>query len=303
MDVGVIGTGTMGKNHVRVYSELRNVNSLYIYDVNPEIAEKISKQFSAIPCSSAENLLKNVDAVSISVPTPFHFKLASQALAAGVHLLIEKPICSTVREGSKLLSKISDDTVVGVGHIERFNPIIPEIQRIVRNPMYVEMKRHNPASIRVTGTSVAEDLMIHDIDITFHVLFKGRYALHSVGNSDVCSALIQIGKTPVYLSASRLASKKIRSIYIEEKDFTIEGNFMTQELTVFRRPGQYAVEDHRYIQESVIETVVVNKVEPLKLELATFLSCIQKGEPFPVTPQQAVNNLKICNEIQRSYAS
>ncbi len=123
-----------------------------------------------------------------------------------------------------------------------------------------------------------------------------------MGSADLCSALVRFGPSPIVLSASRKAAKKIRSICIEEEDCTIEGNFMTQELVIYKRPGQFTVENQRYVQESVIESVMVNKVEPLKLELSTFLSCIKKGEPFPVTPEQAVRNLRICEEIQKGYA-
>jgi hypothetical protein len=182
-----------------------------------------------------------------------------------------------------------------------FNPIVDEIRRITRQPLYVELKRHNPASNRVTDSSVVEDLMIHDIDIIFNVLFGGEHSLSSVGSSDLCTTLIRMGSVPVVLSASRKAAKKIRSIYIEEEDCTIEGNFMTQEITVYRRPGQFAVENQRYTQESVIETVMVNKVEPLKLELSTFLACARSGKPFPVTPEQAVRNLEICEEIRKGW--
>ncbi len=99
-----------------------------------------------------------------------------------------------------------------------------------------------------------------------------------------------------------MAAKKVRSIYVEEEDCTIEGNFMTQEVTIYRRPDSYAVENQRYVQESVIESVMVNKVEPLKLELSTFLTCVREGDPFPVTPAQAVANLRVCEEISRGLS-
>jgi predicted dehydrogenase len=302
MDIGVIGVGAMGKNHARVYSELRDVGSLYIFDTNKTAGKQIASLYEATPCTSEADLLKAVDAVSICVPTRYHTKVAQQAFAAGVHALIEKPICASHQQGQDLLPSIPKDLIVGVGHIERFNPIVNEIQQIMRNPLYVELKRHNPASNRVTDSSVIEDLMIHDIDIIFNVLFQGAYTITSVGSADLCSALVRFGSIPIVLSASRKAAKKIRSIYIEEEDGTIEGNFMTQELVVYKRPGQFTVENQRYVQESVIESVMVNKVEPLKLELSTFLSCVKKGEPFPVTPEQAVRNLQICEEIQKGYA-
>jgi predicted dehydrogenase len=159
------------------------------------------------------------------------------------------------------------------------------------------MKRHNPTSSRVTGSSVVEDLMIHDIDILLHEFFPNPCDIHSVGNADVMSVLMKCDNIPVVLSASRKASKKIRLLYIEDEDFTIEGDFMSQEVTIYRKPGQYRIEAQRYVQENIIEKVMVGKVEPLKRELEMFIDCVKKGKPFPITPEQAIRNLEFCEKI------
>lgn len=300
MNVGVIGAGAMGKNHVRVYSELKGVGDVVVYDINTEAAAAIAAKTGTNSTDSLEDLFRQVDAVSICVPTEYHYNTALKAAEAGVNMLIEKPICLTSAEASSLCEKIPDDLIVGVGHIERFNPIVEEIRRIVKNPIYVEMKRHNPASMRISGSSVVEDLMIHDIDIIFNnCCFRGPYNLSCSGNNDICGALFDFEKIPVYLSASRKASKKIRMIYIEEDDFTIEGDFMNQEVYVHRKPEKYCHESERYIQENVIEKVMVNKVEPLKMELSTFIQCVKGGHDFPISPAQAMRNVFICEEIKR----
>jgi predicted dehydrogenase len=298
MDVGVIGTGAMGQNHVRVFSELKGVDDLYIFDLNSAAAQKIAEKNDARVAGSLDELLKQVEAVSICVPTEHHFSVAMQVREKGVHMLIEKPLCATSKEAEELSALFSDDIVVGVGHIERFNPIVDEITRISKKPLYVEMKRHNPASSRVSGSSIVEDLMIHDIDIVINSLFDSPYTLTCSGNLDICAALFRFDSTPVYLSASRKSSKKIRMIYIEEEDYTIEGDFMSQEVYIHRKPGQYSLENDRYVQENIIEKVLVNKVEPLKVELGTFIECVKKGVPFPITPAQAIRNLQICEEIK-----
>ncbi|MFA7563188.1 MAG: Gfo/Idh/MocA family oxidoreductase [Methanoculleus sp.] len=303
MDAGVIGVGTMGRNHARVYSELKVVDSLYLYDLNEKAAHDLAGAFGATVSPTIDDLLGSVDAVSVCVPTPYHFAVAEAVLDAGVPLLIEKPICATTDEAKRLIAGIPDGLVAGVGHIERFNPIIPEIKKIIRNPLYIEMKRHNPASSRVSGSSVVEDLMIHDVDIMRNVLIPdGGYRLAGSGNRDVCSALFSFGDTTVYLSASRKSSKKIRMIYIEEEEFTIEGDFMAQEIYIHRKPGQYAVENERYVQENIIEKVLVNKQEPLKLELSTFLDCVARGREFPINPAQALLNMEICEDVARCFA-
>lgn len=303
LDVGVIGVGMMGRNHARVYSELKSVDSLYLCDLNEKAARDLADTFGATVSSTVEDLLKGVDAVSVCVPTPYHFSVAEAVLNAGVSLLIEKPICATAEEARGLIAKIPDGLTVGVGHIERFNPIVPEIKKIVEQPLYIEMKRHNPASSRVSGSSVVEDLMIHDVDIMKNVFLPDDgYRLAGSGNRDICSALFSFGSTTVYLSASRKSSKKIRMIYIEEEEFTIEGDFMAQEIYIHRKPGQYSVENERYVQENIIEKVLVNKQEPLKLELATFLDCVAREREFPVNPAQALLNMEICEEVARCFA-
>jgi predicted dehydrogenase len=306
MDVGVIGTGAMGYHHVRVYSELKEVDDLYVYDTNHDLARTVGHRVGAVIVDTLDALLKSVDSVSVCVPTPGHGTIGREVLSAGVHMLIEKPFCSTAKEAMSLINCIEDGTVVGVGHVERFNPIVPEIKRICKKPLYVEMNRHNPASGRVGWSSVVEDLMIHDVDILKNVLFKEcddqTYNLTSSGTDDIVCALFSFGSTPAILSASRKSSKKVRKIYIEEEEFTLEADFMSQEVYVYRKPDNYRIENERYLQENVIEKLLVNKLEPLKVELKTFLECVRHGREFPVSPRQGIENLRICEEIRQKCA-
>lgn len=218
-------------------------------------------------------------------------------------MLIEKPACRTGREARQLADAVPDGIIVGVGHIERFNPIVSEIKKILREPLYVEAKRHNPASSRVTGSSVVEDLMIHDIDVMTHLFPGAEPEVSSRGTPDVCSALMCYGGVPVSLSASRKSSKKIRSLYVEEEDLTIEGDYMSQEVTVYRRPDAYESVNERYVQENVIEKVLVNRVEPLNLELSTFVDCVREGRPFPITLEEGAANLEVCERIAACFAA
>ena len=301
MNVGVIGTGVMGTNHVRVYSKIRNVQGIYVFDSSSEALDKL-KDYDVIVCKSLDELLHNVDAVSICVPTENHFDIVNNVVNENVHCLIEKPITLTAEEGEKLQGIIHDELIVGVGHIERFNPIVDEIKKVSNHIQYCEIKRHNPASTRITDSTVVKDLMIHDIDIVFNVLFKGReYSLHSIGNERICSSHVNFDDSVVSLSASKLSSKKIRSIYVEEEECTIEGDFMLQEVYVYKKPEQYGVKNERYVWENIIEKVLVNKVEPLYCELQTFVDCVKHHKEFPVTVEQAVKNLRICEEIEKGF--
>ena len=297
MKVGVIGTGVMGQNHSRVYSETKGIEDVVLFDVVTDAAQKTAKRLGIKTASSIDKLLDEVDAVSICVPTQYHKDTALTVIDSGVAVLIEKPICSTVSEAECLLDHVPSGATVGVGHIERFNPIIPEIVKIIDNPLYLSINRHNPASDRIVGTPVIEDLMIHDIDIANHYFMKGDYTLTASGTDDVMGVLVNNQNTPMYFSASRKASKKVRTIYIEQEDLTIEGNYMTQEVYIHRKPGVYQKDNERYVQENVVEKIVVPKVEPLKLELQTFLTCARDKTAFPVTLEEATENLRICNEI------
>lgn len=296
MKAGVIGVGTMGKNHVRVYSEQKSVDEVHVFDVNTAAAQEIGRQHGAVVHSTIPALLDAVDAVSVCVPTPLHGTVVREVFNRKRSVLIEKPLAASAAEATALIRTAPPGIVIGVGHIERFNPIVGEIKKIIRAPLYVEMKRHNPASARVTGSTVVEDLMIHDIDILLS-LFCEPGEVHSAGTADVCSVLLKCGDLPVALSASRKSSKKIRMIYIEEEDFTIEGDFMAQEVTIYRKPGQYQFEAERYVQENIIEKVMVNRLEPLKRELAEFIDCVVNNRTFPITPEQAIRNLVLCERI------
>ena len=299
MDIGVIGVGSMGRNHVRVYSELKGVGDVYLYDPVAENANR-AKEYANI-CPSLEDLLNNAEAVSICVPTKYHFQVAKQAIEKGIHCLIEKPLTLSIEDGEELLSLLtSTQLTVGVGHIERFNPIVEEIKKIADKPAYVEIKRHNPTSSRITDSTVVEDLMIHDIDIIFNELFPDqKYKIYSAGTRNLCEALVVFENCVVALSASRMSSKKFRTIYLEEEEFTAEGDFMAQDVYIYRKPGKYGQDNERYTQENIIEKVLVNKVEPLKVELKAFVDCVKRGIQFAVTPRDALKNLKVCQTISR----
>ncbi|MGV8111144.1 Gfo/Idh/MocA family oxidoreductase [Methanospirillum sp.] len=301
MDVGVIGTGMMGQNHVRVYSQLKEVDSVVIYDVNNEQARKVASLNNVEVADSYSDLFHRVEAVSLCVPTQFHFDTALEVIKAGVNVLIEKPICLSSDEGKQLVQNIPDDLIVGVGHIERFNPIVNEISQIISEPLYVEFKRHNPTSSRITGSSVVEDLMIHDIDIMLHALGCSDVNVQAKGNEDVAAALCSSKNTLIYLSASRKSSKKIRMIHIEQEDMTIQGDFMSQEIYIHRKPGQYKVDRDRYVQENIVEKVLVAKQEPLRSELSSFLKSVKTNKPFSITTNEAIQNLELCEQIRGMF--
>jgi predicted dehydrogenase len=308
MKIGVIGTGMMGKNHIRVYNELKSVNDVYIYDVNQQSMNDIEDYYKTIDsnvyaCKTLNSLIDAVDAISVCVPTQFHKSTVEKILSIDDEkpLLIEKPICSTSKDGIDLWTKIPKNLICGVGHVERFNPIVPEIKKILRyeSPLYMEFKRHNPSSSRMTNTDVIEDLMIHDIDIMSSLLHDVVCSTHGAGNNDVFDATLTANNVLIHFSASRKSSKKIRSIYIELEEFTIDADYMSQEITIYSKPDRYKYDNERYTQENIVEKVMVNKKEPLKEELKTFIDCVKHNNPFPVSIENAINSMLICDDLKK----
>jgi predicted dehydrogenase len=300
LKVGVIGVGQMGANHARVYSEFKNVEELYIFDNNPSTTRTIADRYGAYPCETQEELFSSVDVVDICVPTEYHYETMVNTILYNLPFLVEKPLCGTLEEAESIFSSLPDNVICGVGHIERFNPIIAEIKKIVKHPLYIECHRHNPGSKRITNSTVIEDLMIHDIDVVFNVLLK-KWSVDSgfgYGTDDIYGAFFKFADTPVYLSASRRSAKKTRTIYIEDEDFTVVGDYMSQEVYTYLNPEKYSIDHERYVQENIIEKVVINKIEPLRTELATFLDCVEDQRQFPVTIEEAIYNLKICDSIR-----
>ena len=303
MDVGVIGVGKMGKNHLRIYSEMRGVDGIYIYDVDKNAMKESSKIYGVEECKGLENLLKKVDIVSICVPTIYHFENAKKAIEYGVNFLVEKPITKTVEEAKEIVMLAEKQNLVaGVGHVERFNPIIDEIKKILGEPLHVEIKRHNPGSSRIRDSDVIIDLMIHDIDIVWNRLFENASISTAYGVKDgeieMAQAIARNKKTLINISASRLSSEKIRTILIEEKEKTIFGNLVLQEVYVYRKPSVHVGIDVRYKQENVTEKLAINKVEPLRTELKTFIDCVRKNKKFEVSLQQGLKALEVAYRIK-----
>ncbi len=294
MDVGVVGVGNMGKNHVRVYSELKGIGEVYVYDVDKKRIEEIEKEYEVKACASYEELLKNSEAVSIVVPTPYHYKCAKEAIEKGVNTLIEKPITQNIEEAYKIKELVEKNKViVGVGHIERFNPVVKELKKIVERPIYSFLKRHNPSSKRMKG-SLVKDLMIHDIDIALHILEEDEYVVFSRYERDF--AVSMIGKS--LLSASRASSIKERTITIEEEEKTIRADLIRQEMEIYYRPDTYESKRNEFKQENIVEKLIISKKEPLREELKSFTECVKKGKEFEVSVEQAIKNLEIAEIIE-----
>lgn len=293
--VGVIGVGNMGRNHVRVYSELRGVDGILTYDPD----QSVDGLCGSMQVDSLDDVLESCDAVSICTPTADHYGHALAALRHKTPCLVEKPISSSF-VSARALASHNDSRLISVGHIERFNPAVLAAADISEKPTFISVRRFNPASSR-SPSDVVHDLMIHDIDIVDHLLLDSDLTVAgAIGDRDCCSALVTGGSCVVSLSASRGGSERIRDMYIECPDCSIYCDMITQTVRVARKPTESSVSDARYHQINSVERFVVPPVEPLRAELSSFVDSVRNGSEFPVTVDQAVENMRICSEIHDS---
>ena len=180
--VGVVGTGYLGKFHAEKYARMDNVELVGIVDIDQTQAEKIAKKYSTKAYTSHKDILDKVDAVSIVIPTPAHFKVSSDFLKHDVDVLIEKPMTTTIEEADELIGLAeAKGLIIQVGHLERFNPAVIALRDYVKKPMFIESHRLSTYKERATDVSVVLDLMIHDIDIISNFVKSKVKNIHAAG--------------------------------------------------------------------------------------------------------------------------
>lgn len=315
LKIGVIGTGHMGRNHVRNLVQEKGFNMVGVFDANPEQAEETSQRYGVKAFDNINNLLDEVDAVTVAAPSSLHKEIAlCIAQHGGVHALIEKPLATTSADAKEIVDAFSEKGLkLAVGHIERFNPVFHELQKLVdtRKVYYVEAKRYSPfiESGRISDASVIEDLMIHDVDLVCE-LMKGKRvtSLHSrvesvVSNqTDFASCLIDFGgKAHAVINASRIAQNKERSIIVHMTDSYIHADMLTRTLEICKSTNLTVDigKDDSYRQEGIVQKVFVPQDEPLRAELLAFRNAIIKNLPIEVDGQVGINAITICEEVAR----
>ncbi|MGE3165276.1 MAG: Gfo/Idh/MocA family oxidoreductase [Planctomycetota bacterium] len=220
--VGVVGVGHLGKEHARIYAGLEGATLVGVFDADGARAREVADRHSCKAYTTPEALLDEVDAVSIAVPTPLHHKVALPFVAAGKALLVEKPLTSTLEEADDLIAQAErSGSVLQVGHIERFNPVVVAATPLVRAPLFIECDRIHPFSLRSTDVSVVLDLMIHDIDLVLHFTDDEIDELDALGTSvlspteDLATArLVFRGGCTAMVKTSRVAMSRSRKIRI-----------------------------------------------------------------------------------------
>ena len=314
--IAVIGVGHLGKHHVEHLSNIKNVTLAGVYDIDRARAEGISKTFKIDCFNSIQDLLKNVDAVSIVTPTKNHKDVAELCIKAGKHVFIEKPITETVEEADTLIGLSKEhNTIIQVGHIERLNPALLPLEGYELNPKFVEVQRLAPYMIRGSDIPVVLDLMIHDIDLILTLIPSPVKHIESTGVSimtnsvDIANARITFenGAT-ANLTSSRVAKDRVRKLKIFQEDLYITVDFLIG-LTEIYRAMDADQNDPNAIMTAPLETngkhrqifyekPKIAKTDALKMELINFVKSI-KGEESPVVDGPAGRNaLKIAIEIQ-----
>lgn len=310
--IGVIGVGRMGQNHCRVYSGLRQVNFVGVYDTNFSTAERAAQRYEIQAYRSIDDLLAEVDAVSITTPTPSHFELAMRCLDQGKHILIEKPICETL-EQAEIVAKVSNgcDLVVQVGHIERYNPTYTELKNVLETlpPLTINFRRLSPFQGSNIDVDVVQDLMTHDLDLVLDLVHARPEMIYTSGlklfTDRLDHAVVQLTfkcGPIVTLTASRITEQKIRSIEVTTQSAYLEADLLNKLILVHRRAsGKYLNENHaniKYHQESFIERILVPPLEPLLNEIQQFVHSVIEHEKPLVTAGDGLNALRLALEIR-----
>ncbi|MBI4777530.1 Gfo/Idh/MocA family oxidoreductase [Candidatus Desantisbacteria bacterium] len=306
--VGVVGIGHMGKYHVKCYHNIPEARLTAIADVNINALPDVAKEYGAASYSDYWQLYDKVEAVSIAVPTRFHYSVARDFLNAGIHVLLEKPITQDIKEAEELMSIAQkNNLVLQVGHVERFNAAIWELKKVLNNPLFVECRRLGPVNSRIDDAGVVLDLLIHDIDIVLNLIDSPVVELHAVGTrvyssyEDIANVQIIFANGCIAnLTASRATENKIRTLAITQPDAYIFLDYAEQDIHIHRQTtGNYILthDTALYQQRSVIERVFVHKDNPLKLELLHFLSCIAGGTKPLTTPEDDLTALRITMDV------
>ena len=298
----VIGVGYLGKFHAQKYAQLPDSELVAVCDTNLSTAQELAAQLGTQALNNIDALLPQVDALSIVVPTQQHYAIAKKCLLAGKHILLEKPMTTTVAQAQELVEIAHQQNLVfQIGHLERFNPAILALENVLETPMFIESHRVAPFNPRGADVNVILDLMIHDIDIILdivdadvtHIDAKGVAVLSK--DTDIANARLKFANGCVAnVTASRAGMKSERKMRIFQHNAYISVDFQNKKLGIHRKgkgeqfPGIANIDS----QEQVFE-----QGDALNAEIASFLSCIKEGGKPKVSGEAGMRALAAAIEI------
>ncbi len=302
----------MGRNHARVAMGLRDASLEYIVDSDPAIGIEISERTGARYAASLDELIGNVDAAVVAVPTPAHAEVSLPLIEHGISVLVEKPIAPKVAD-ARLMIDAADaaDVVLMVGHIERFNPVVLELARLVNDPIHIETRRLSPYTPRI-AEGVIMDLMIHDIDIVRSLMgaevSKVRALAQTVRSEteDLAVALLEFeGGGSATLTASRIGQEKIRQLAVTGPDSFIRADLLRRDLSVHRvEEVAFDEEHHGFRQRGLVEIPdLAAHGEPLALELEHFVACVISGSTPMVTGDDGLEAVSLAQRVHLAAAA
>lgn len=313
LKIGVIGAGSMGSNHVRIYSELKEIDEVFVFDQNYNTCANVCQSFSAKAVDSLKELLI-CDAVSIAAPTEFHAEIAAYFLSNGKHCLIEKPLTDSRQDAEKILNLARDNNVLlMVGHVEHFNPAFIELKKIINNGIQIysiESRRLSYARPNLDKTvDVVFDLMIHDLELVISLLGDSisSVSAHHIAGLDPWGHVNALLKTEsgviANFSASRITQHKIRTMALNTDIGFFSLDFIKQELTLYKSGLTEKLNDLEgslFKLDISADKILVRNEEPLRVELKHFLSCILNGHSPIVSGELGRDAVELAEIIKRT---
>ena len=305
MKVGVIGVGHVGYHHARVYSDLSGVTLAGVSDTDEERVEKAAADFATEGFSRYEPLLERVDAVSVAVPTSLHYGVGKSCLEAGVSTLIEKPLCADLAQADELVELARNrGLTLQVGHVERFNGAVRKLAEVIEKPRFIECHRLSPYPSRGDDVGVVLDLMIHDVDIVLSLVKSEVTETDAIGvpvfspHEDIANARLKFANGCVAnLTASRVSVDRMRKIRVFGSDTYVSVRYADQEVKVYRKRDDMLRQGLDPMSCIDIEVLPVDKEEPLRAELASFVQCVETGEQPVVSGEDGRDALRLATEI------
>lgn len=303
--VGVVGVGSLGQHHARIYSQMPECELIGVADVDRRAATRVASSCNTQALFDYSLFFGKVDAVSIVVPTIYHYEIAKAFLQQGIHVLVEKPITAEAHEARDLIDFArSKKLIIQVGHIERFNPAVVKLKERLTQPGFIECHRLGPYDPRVRDVGVVLDLMIHDIDIVLQIVKSPIVSIEAVGvpvlskKEDIANARLHFENGCIAnLTVSRITPNKLRKIRVFQNDSYISIDYMKQKMEVYsveEIKNAAPDEPQKQIQRKPIR---LKRDEPLKKELEHFVECVRLGSEPAVTGEHGHDALRVAIEI------
>ena len=307
--IGLIGVGSMGRNHLRVLSMLKGVDIVFIHDRDTALAANLAEANGAVTGPELEPLLNRIDAAIICTPTVTHGDYLRRVAEQVSNIFVEKPLARDLAETRDLVDLAAARGLnVQVGFIERFNPAVEQLRRVLgesRQVISIDFTRTNKLSSRITDVDVVTDLMIHDIDLALHlngpVIDVSAHGLAEGSMINFASALLTHANGRFSrIQASRVTEKKIRTIQATCMDMFVDCELVRKELLINRQSEIRQHDGGPYTISAIEQTIEVRQEEALLSELRAFVAMCQNGQAQGPGPRDALLAADICEQVQRA---